>query len=189
MKLGFLVEKDLIKVPSHRNDVSSVNDIAEEIARVIGYDNIEKCELEISFNSNIASENVLESTVRRNLTDSGFQEVINMPFVSSSKGEDGIEVDNPLDSNRKFLRTRLQESLVSNLLFNERRQKDSIKLYEVSNIYNINNGLNVKKLVGIIASGRVGKNFRDFSRQIDAKWMNSILKNNFPDVDFNIINL
>jgi phenylalanyl-tRNA synthetase beta chain len=189
LKLGFLVEKDIIKVPSHRNDVSSVNDIAEEIARVIGYDNIEKCELDISFNSNIASENVLESTVRRSLTDSGFQEVINMPFVSSSNGEDGVEVDNPLDSNRKFLRTRLRESLVSNLLFNERRQKDSIKLYEVSNIYNINNGLNVKKLVGIIASGRVGKNFRDFSKQIDAKWMNSILKNNFPEVDFNIINI
>ena len=112
-----------------------------------------------------------------------------MPFVSSSNGEDGVEVDNPLDSNRKFLRTRLRESLVSNLLFNERRQKDSIKLYEVSNIYNINNGLNVKKLVGIIASGRVGKNFRDFSKQIDAKWMNSILKNNFPEVDFNIINI
>lgn len=189
LKLGFLVEKELIKVPSHRNDVSSVNDIAEEIARVIGYDNIEKCEFEISFNSNIASENVLESTVRRNLTDSGFQEVINIPFVSSSNGENGVEVDNPLDSNRKILRTRLKESLVSNLLFNERRQKDSIKLYEVSNIYNINDGLNVKKLVGIIASGRVGINFRDFSKQIDAKWMNSILKNNFPDVDFNIINI
>ena len=35
----------------------------------------------------------------------------------------------------------------------------------------------------------MGKNFRDFSKQIDAKWMNSILKNNFPEVDFNIINI
>ena len=47
-----------------------------------------------------------------------------------------IEIDNPLDSNRKFLRTSLKDSLIDNLLFNERRQKDSIKLFEISNIYN-----------------------------------------------------
>ena len=31
-----------IKVPSWRHDIESVNDLAEEVARVIGYDNIQK---------------------------------------------------------------------------------------------------------------------------------------------------
>ena len=39
-KLFFNVEK-IIQVPSFRNDISTQNDLAEEIARLIGYDNIE----------------------------------------------------------------------------------------------------------------------------------------------------
>ena len=72
------------------------------------------------------------------LLDHGFYEVINNPFVSRTS-KDAIMVDNPLDSNRKHLRTNILDSLIENLLFNERRQKDSIKLFEISDIYTINN--------------------------------------------------
>ena len=37
--LGFKIENENIFIPSYRNDISS-NDIAEEIARIIGYDNL-----------------------------------------------------------------------------------------------------------------------------------------------------
>ena len=46
-KLGFSVNKT-IKVPSFRNDIVSNNDIAEELARVIGYDNIPQKKFVIS---------------------------------------------------------------------------------------------------------------------------------------------
>ena len=57
------------------------------------------------------------------LLDNGFYEVINPPFVSISSNK-SIKVDNPLDSNREFLRTNITNSLLDNLLFNERRQKN-----------------------------------------------------------------
>ena len=84
-------------------------------------------------------------------------------------------VDNPLDSNREYLRTSLQSSLINNLLYNERRQKDSIKLFEVSNIYT-NDYENIKRVIGIIATGRVGKNYLDFSKKstmiiLNKSWM------------------
>ena len=41
-KLGFDTDGDFIKIPSFRHDVSSLNDLAEEVGRVIGYDNIEE---------------------------------------------------------------------------------------------------------------------------------------------------
>jgi phenylalanyl-tRNA synthetase beta chain len=41
-KLGFIINDNLINVPSYRNDISSQNDLSEEVARVIGYDNITK---------------------------------------------------------------------------------------------------------------------------------------------------
>ena len=46
-----------------------------------------------------------------------------------------INIDNPLDSNRNNFRITLKDSLIDNLLYNERRQKESIKLFEISDIY------------------------------------------------------
>ena len=46
------------------------------------------------------------------------------------------KIDNPLDSNRGYLRTTLKHSLIENLLYNEKRQHDSLKLFEIS-IYSI----------------------------------------------------
>ena len=186
LKLGFEIDNNNITVPSYRNDIKSINDIAEEIARVIGYNNINSSNFNIIFNKNISANNIVESTLRRTLCDNGFSEVINFPFVSNRNEKTGIQVDNPLDSNRKFLRTSLKESLIANLLFNERRQKDSIKLYEISDIYSLHDELKVEKVVGIIASGRVGKNYKDFSKKIDADWLFSILNKNFPATDFHI---
>ena len=66
-----------------------------------------------------------------------------------------------LDKTRMFLRTDISQSLLENLLYNERRQKDSIKLFEVSDIYSLDNDeVTVTKKISIIASGRVGKNFK-----------------------------
>ena len=90
------------------------------------------------------------------MINNGFFEVINNPFVPINN-KNSIEVDNPLDSNRKYIRTELKHSLVNNLLYNERRQKDSIKLYEISNVYFNERSKESKRLLGIIASGRVGK--------------------------------
>ena len=172
-KLGFLLSDDGIKVPSHRNDVRTQNDLAEEIARVIGYDNISTSELIIPSSEKKASLN-LEYKIKRLLIDNGFNEVINNPFVKNGS-KAAFEVDNPLDSNKPYLRTDLKQSLVDNLLFNERRQKDSIKLFELSDLYSNTQPPNQKKVLGIIISGRVGKNYIDFSKKLDKNYLISIL--------------
>ena len=38
--IGFSIHNDLIKVPSYRNDIETQNDLAEEIARIVGYQSI-----------------------------------------------------------------------------------------------------------------------------------------------------
>ena len=48
-KLGFTIA-DEITIPSYRHDISSQNDLAEEIARVIGYNNIESSPFKIKEN-------------------------------------------------------------------------------------------------------------------------------------------
>ena len=176
-KLGFINFEDKIIVPSYRNDIETENDLAEEIARLFGYDNIPKKELNIHSISN--KKNNFEDKVHQLLINNGFFEVINNPFVPINN-KNSIEVDNPLDSNRKYIRTELKHSLVNNLLYNERRQKDSIKLYEISNVYFNERSKESKRLLGIIASGRVGKNYNDFSKKIDEKYLKNILINHIP---------
>ncbi|MDA7844223.1 phenylalanine--tRNA ligase beta subunit-related protein, partial [Gammaproteobacteria bacterium] len=104
-KLGFVEEGGFIKVPSFRSDVKTQNDLAEEVARAIGYNNIATSEISIPKN-NKANHKDLENKLRYFLLDHGFYEVINSPFVSLSSKE-AIKVDNPLDSNREYLRTNI----------------------------------------------------------------------------------
>jgi len=186
-KLRFVIEEDFIKVPSFRSDVKTQNDLAEEVARVIGYDNIATSEISIP-NNEEANYKDIEDKLRYFLLDYGFYEVINSPFVSLSS-EEAIKVDNPLDSNREFLRTNITNSLVDNLLFNERRQKDSIKLFEISDVYSSNNGVNKKRKLSIIASGRVGLNFEDFSKKINKKYLTMLFQEILPNeiFDFEIL--
>jgi len=180
-KLGFILKTNKIIVPSYRRDITNENDIAEEIARVIGYNNISSKTFSIPKVENFNQEDSdLESNIKKLLINQGFLEVINNPFVASGK-TDSIKVDNPLDSNRQYLRNGLETSLLDNLLYNERRQKDSIKFFEISNIYVKNQEIQNKKVLGIICSGRVGKNYQEFSKKIDIKFLTNLFKEFFPE--------
>ncbi|MDA9039828.1 phenylalanine--tRNA ligase beta subunit-related protein [Gammaproteobacteria bacterium] len=187
LKLGFIVEEGFIEVPSFRSDVKTQNDLAEELARVIGYDNIATSEISIPKKEK-TNHKAIENKLRFFLLDHGFYEVINSPFVSLSS-EEAIKVDNPLDSNREFLRTNITNSLVDNLLFNERRQKDSIKLFEISDVYSSSNGISKKRKLSIIASGRVGLNYEDFSKKINKKYLTTLFQEILPNevFDFEIL--
>lgn len=191
--LGFIIEHK-ITVPSYRNDISGINDIAEEIARIYGYDNIKSQDFNICTekqNNKISKTNALRTIFSNN----SFNEVINFPFVSE-KNPLSIKVDNPLDVNKQNLRLNLKESLLNNLIYNENRQQDSIKIFEISNIYQKNNSdFNIKNMLGIIITGRKGHNYKDFSKQMNPEIVEEIFKSynieaplNFEEIPRNTIN-
>ena len=185
--LNFEINNNLVMVPSYRNDISFQNDLAEEIARVIGYDKIPVKKINIpKTEQDIDSP---EDKIKSFLVNNGFYEIINPPFIEDSN-KNSISIDNPLDKARMFLRTDISQSLLENLLYNERRQKDSIKLFEVSDIYSLDNDeVTVTKKISIIASGRVGKNFNDFSKKIDVKFMKNLFKDFLSDINYEFKNI
>ena len=84
------------------------------------------------------------------------------------------------------MRTNIIDSLSENLTFNERRQKDSIKLFEISDIYTKkDNEIKKTRRLGIIASGRVGHNHEEFSKNINIKYLTDKFKEELPNQDFN----
>ena len=181
-RLNFSILDNKISVPSYRSDISTQNDLAEEVARVIGYDNIPKKTISIPKKEQ-SDYNQLEIGLKKLLIDNGFFEVINTPFIST-KSHNSITVDNPLDSNKKYLRNDLKTSLVDNLLYNERRQKDSIKFFEISNVYTSLNDIASERVIGLICSGRLGKNYEEFSKKLEENYVKEILK---PYIDENYI--
>lgn len=184
-RLGFIIQNDKVIVPSFRHDISHENDLAEEVARVIGFDNIDTKEFQTSkktFTKPLSKDHLLKNFLIKH----GFSEVINMPFCNE-ENEHSIKVDNPLDKNKIYLRTNLRQSLISNLLFNENRQKDSIKLFEISDVYLLDPEISYKKILSIIISGRVGENYRDFSKKLDIKYLKEAFKKisiHLKDEDF-----
>ncbi len=181
--LGFEIIRNEIYVPDHRHDIKSINDIAEEVARVIGYDNIKPKSLKIISNGD-KNLHINQEKIRSLLVNNGFYEVINNPFVSYGD-KFSIEVDNPLDITKKYLRKNLKDSLLMNLLYNERRQKDSIKLFEISDIYS-SESIPRKRVLGIIASGRLDNNYEDFTKKINTKYITNLL--NEHGVEFDLKN-
>ncbi len=172
--LSFEFINNEVSIPSFRNDIQNENDLAEEVARIIGYNSIPN--KTISLKKNIDKDfSSNERKIKNFLIEKGFYEVINFPFVNEDS-KNAIVLDNPLDSNKKHLRLGLKDSLISNLLYNERRQKDSVKIFEFSNIYSQSDYLSGTKKIGIIASGRVGKNHEDFSKKINDSYLNETLK-------------
>ena len=131
-----------------------------------------------------------KAKLRNFLIEKGFYEVINFPFTELAS-KYSLEVDNPLDTNKKNLRIDLKESLISNLLYNERRQKDSIKLYEISDVYSKDLDLKRDAKIGIIASGRQGENYKEFVQKISNNFLNeefSILNISFEEIPRNTLN-
>ena len=186
-KLGFNIDNNKIVAPSYRSDIKTENDIAEEVARVIGYNNIPTQPIKIPKLSTTPAQNLelLEQNIKSLLISEGFFEVINDPFVNHETNN-SIKLDNPLDSRRKNLRINLEKSLIDNLLYNERRQQDSIKLFEITDVYYLEKKqLKNKRKLGIICSGRVGKNYIDFSKKIDNKYLTNILDKFSKKISFN----
>ena len=104
-KIGFKVKDQKILIPPFRHDIAHQNDLAEEIARIIGYDNIKPSKFKIIKNQ-IAKKTLDDNLLRYFLASKGFNEVVNMPFTS--KNTSSLKIDNPLDINKSFLELPLK---------------------------------------------------------------------------------
>ena len=80
--LGFAVTKDKkIIVPFHRHDIKHQNDMAEEVARIIGYNNIEIKDFIPLDKDKLPEPLTADESIKNFLIKNGFSEVINAPFT------------------------------------------------------------------------------------------------------------
>ncbi|MBF0385894.1 MAG: phenylalanine--tRNA ligase subunit beta [Candidatus Omnitrophica bacterium] len=129
--------------PSFRGDIKREEDIVEEIARLIGYDN-----LPITIPLIRASEVPDDETrkkrkaIKTALLAQGLDEIINYSMVSRANlakaGQDiasGIRIRNPLTSEQELMRGSLLPGILGTVLTNINRQQKSLRFFEAGKIY------------------------------------------------------
>jgi len=129
--------KDVLKVspPSWRHDVHGDVDLAEEIARLRGYDTFSS-ELRPFRASDVPDAPLVSVTkrVEETLVGAGLNEVRPMPFVAEGKGAT-VRVTNPLAEDEAFLRGDLLTTLVSRAEYNLARMQGNVRLFEIGTAF------------------------------------------------------
>ena len=146
-KLSFGLEGDLIRVPSWRGDVEHYSDIAEEVARFYGYNNIPETLLKGDttcggYTAVQKAENALGETCRA----LGYDEIITYSFISPADYDKigwaendprrgSMKILNPLGEDRSVMRTSILPSMLEVLARNYNFRNDGVRLYELGKIY------------------------------------------------------
>ncbi len=136
-----------IRIPSFRQDIECMADLAEEVARFFGYDKIPttlpKGEATMG---GVTLKREVEDIARNTAKRLGFSEAMSYSFESrkvfnklripkNSKLRDAIEIMNPLGEDFSIMRTVSLNGLLNSLSINYNRRNKNVKLFELANIY------------------------------------------------------
>ena len=140
-------EKLQVFPPSFRVDISRFEDLAEEIARLFGYNNIETTFPLIPAEVRHPSKKIdSRNHIKRLMTGLGFNEAINYSFISKLSC-DRLELDpydpkrqmvdilNPLSEDQSVMRTSLIPGLLETMKYNMSVQNRNLKLFEIGNVF------------------------------------------------------
>jgi len=126
-----------VLAPTFRPDVEREIDIIEEIARIIGYDNIPPSEYaRISMNRREGSIESLNIKLKNILVGLGFTEVYTnslMPlnlWQLAGEGQEPVKISNPISLEMECLRSSLMPRLLETVQYNFNRQRDGVRFFE-----------------------------------------------------------
>ena len=146
-KLECKVENGVITVPSFRNDLTCMNDIAEEIIRIYGYNDIKSSKIKAE---NTAGGRTPKQQFKVDLSDAlcgmGLDEITTFSFISPKYydkirlPEDenvrrSIVISNPLGEDTSIMRVTALPSMMEALALNNNMGNEDVYLYEMGNIY------------------------------------------------------
>ena len=147
LDLGFTLDGDVIHVPSWRGDVEHYSDIAEEVARFYGYNNIPtRFTGAISTCGGFTPVQQSERRVGELCRAMGLDEIITYSFISPSYYDkirmpsdsplrDSLRILNPLGEDTSIMRTTILPSMLEILTRNYNYRNKCAALYEIGRIY------------------------------------------------------
>ena len=173
-KLGFGVDGETITVPSWRGDVQHYSDLAEEVARFHGYNNI-PCTLVRgeTTKGGYSEEQLMEQHLGSVCRAAGYDEIITYSFISPTyydkirwaagdKRRDSFKILNPLGEDTSIMRTTTLPSMLEILTRNYNYRNKSAKLYELGRIYGLGGADGLAVESKILSMGAFGEDMNFF---------------------------
>ena len=145
--LGFQLEGNTITVPSWRSDVEHWSDIAEEVARFHGYNNIpDTLSGGLNPRRGFSPVQKAENAVGALCRAAGYNEIITYSFISptyydkinlpaDSSLRNSMKILNPLGEDTSIMRTTTLPSMLEILSRNDHYRNKAVRLYELGRTY------------------------------------------------------
>ena len=172
-----------VTIPSRRLDIeSNVNDIAEEIGRLYGYQNIKgtlpKIELK---RGEYVGDVKYRKAISKRLRSLGLSEVKTYTLVSPSMAssfdyeeKEKITLPNPMSIDKSVIRTSLIPSLINTYNYNKARKVEDINIYEIAKTYD--KSYNEESKIAFLMKGNYVTNPWKGSIKVDFYLMKGIVE-------------
>ena len=167
--LEISVDGDTILVPSFRPDLNLMADVAEEVGRSYGYNEIPTTAFRTSTQGGYSPEMKLEAKMGTLCRGLGYSEIITYSFVSpaifdqirvpaDSPLRNALRIQNPLGEDTSIMRTIALPSMMDILARNYAYHNKAVKLYEVAKIYLPVDGQKLPEEPKMLLLGTYGSN-------------------------------
>jgi phenylalanyl-tRNA synthetase beta chain len=140
--LGFAVAGNQVTVPSWRRDVEGQADLVEEVARMVGYDQVPSTPLERVpgvAKPTATRAQLMERRMRRTAAARGLDEAINWSFIAESEadafGGADWKISNPISADMMAMRPSLLPGLIAAARRNLDRGASAVRLFEIGRHY------------------------------------------------------
>ena len=145
-ELHFKVEDGMVYAPSFRIDIECKADVAEEIARIYGYNNIPSTELQGLADARLTPAQIFNRQIEQSMVALGCYEIAAFSFVSpkyfdkialpaDSKLRKPLVITNPLGEDTSVMRTTALPSMLEILARNYNNRNESARLFEIGKEY------------------------------------------------------
>ena len=149
LEFGITESGDTIEalVPTWRDDVTGMPDIAEEVARIVSYDNIAPTiPVAILSSGGMTPKKALTKEVTHYLAHAGFSQIITFSFMHKDgltnmmlpEGDNrytAIPILNPISEEFPYMRTTLVPAVIEAAKRNIAQQNKDLWLFETANVY------------------------------------------------------
>jgi len=132
---GIDEERYVVTIPNERLDLRIKEDLIEEVGRVYGYRNIKPELLKGGEDAPVNKTFYYINKVRSILVREGFSEIYTSNFVDFGT----VEVENPIASNKGFLRSNLKDKIIESIELNKKYADligvDKVKIFEIGKVF------------------------------------------------------
>lgn len=144
--LDFKVENNMVIVPSFRIDIECKADVAEEVARIYGYNNIPSNAFRSVSDASLTYEQKFNRAIENTMVSLGCCEIATYSFISpkffdkinlpeNSFLRKTVTITNPLGEDTSVMRTTILPSMLETLSRNYNNRNESARLFEIGKEY------------------------------------------------------